>query len=197
MHTLKSFVKLSEIFRLKFFVSCSVFAISLFLSNGCLKQRMYVQYSSSMEPTIPRGSKMSVSPHAYVSQPPRRWELIVFNPPMNENAFFAMRVVGLPGETIQFHGKRFLVDGKVISIPQELSHLVFSSHFDQIVAKEKPYQIPSGHVFVLGDNSEVANDSRFWGALDQSLILGRINKVECPELGLGVQVNKQIEGIND
>jgi len=145
---------------------------------GCSRSKTHVQHGSSMEPTIPNGARISISSHVYCEQPPPRWELVAFRPPINKNTVFVMRVVGLPGETIQLDKGRLLINGKILSFPRELVGHVISTHTEQIFGRKSPYKIPQGHVFVLGDNSNTANDSRFWGALDQSLIIGRVDRVE-------------------
>jgi signal peptidase I len=78
------------------------------------------------------------------------------------------RVVGLPGETIEFKEDRVLVNGRLLDEPYLPANTPTKAKTqgDKIV-------VPPGHILVLGDNREFSNDGRFFGPLDTKLVIGR------------------------
>jgi len=90
------------------------------------------------------------------------------SPPGEQNAAvkdLIKRVVALPGETVEAHGGHVSVNGK----PLDESYLpkgVSTSTFE-------PRKIPPGQVWVMGDNRSNSKDSRYFGPISQSLIVGR------------------------
>jgi signal peptidase I len=72
--------------------------------------------------------------------------------------------VGLPGETIAIHDNQVFIDGQ----PLEERYL------DDVVQRDYgPQEVPEGHIFVLGDNRNASNDSRYFGAVSFDQIIGR------------------------
>ena len=104
---------------------------------------------------------------------PERDDIIVFKYPRDENRDFIKRVIGLPGEKIQ------IVRQKVY-INDQLYGDQFARHTER--PGDEPYSprddfgptiVPDGHLFMLGDNREKSQDSRFWGFLDIEKVKGR------------------------
>ena len=88
-----------------------------------------------------------------------------------------MRVIGLPGETIDFSGEVILVDGVAPPMPAALSGLKLRS-LPSIDESMRPtvssVVLGPDSYFVVGDEPEHAYDSRFWGALERGQILGKM-----------------------
>ena len=122
-----------------------------------------------MEPTIPKGSKCIVDFDAYSSAAPARFDIVVFGPPKSKNVIFCFRVVGLPGETIQITQEAVLIDGKELTPPDALSYGPRPSGSNQARTK-----LGSTKYFLLGDNSFNARDSRYFGPVERSDILGKV-----------------------
>jgi signal peptidase I len=134
--------------------------------------------SSSMVPTITNGEIVITykEPTVYI---PKRWDAVIFNPPTVSNQAWVMRVVAVPGETVDFSSGRFAVNGSPLILPSQLSYVDYVPLNDpvfggRISGISLPYKVPQESYFVLGDNSTNAYDSRFWGALHRSNILGRV-----------------------
>jgi len=149
--------------RNRFFV-VAVFVVTL---SGCEKKNMM---SSSMSPTIKPGERLTIDYSAYAVGRPSRWDVVVFEPPMFTNELWAMRVVALPAETVSVSSKGITINGHPMSLPAKLTYVTYVSAgtFGQ------GYVVPNGCDYVLGDNSQNANDSRYWGALPLSNIVGRV-----------------------
>jgi signal peptidase I len=106
----------------------------------------------------------------------RRGEVIVFKYPEEPDRDFIKRVIGLPGETVELRGHDLLINGKPLSEPY--------AHYRQPVpdegelsldvrSKYGPVTVPAGHYFVMGDNRDNSQDSRYWGFLPGSYIKGK------------------------
>jgi signal peptidase I len=103
---------------------------------------------------------------------PQRGDVIVFKFPQDESRDFIKRVIGLPGEVVEVRGNQVFINGK----PLGESYAVY----DRSAPSGNPYAVgefsgpvtvPKDKLFVLGDNRDHSQDSRFWGFVD-------IHKVE-------------------
>ena len=107
----------------------------------------------------------------------RRGDIVVFKYPDEPQRDFIKRVIGLPGETIELRNKKVLVDGKAIDEPYV--HFLEASHetgeitsFD-VRERYGPVKVPDGQYFVMGDNRDNSQDSRYWGFLPRHYIKGK------------------------
>lgn len=123
--------------------------------------------SGSMEPSIPTGNTVVVNRLAYIKQDVKRGDIIFFNSP-EFNTTFGKRVIGLPGDTVEFKDGYVVINGQYVDE---------SAYIDENVETNcsKTFTVPDGCYFVLGDNREVSNDSRFWlePYVKQEDIIGR------------------------
>ena len=149
---------------------------------------MYVEKANAMEPTIKVGQRVTLDMRAYKSHAPGRWEVVAFKHPESgdpkHEPFSIMRIVGLPGETIQIEPTDVIINGQRLEVPSQLKHLKYGGIKAESSRTKTgralpvyPLTIPQGCYFVLGDNSEVAYDSRFWGVLSADAIVGKIVSV--------------------
>ena len=141
-----------------------------------------------MEPTWKKGEMVEVNASAYRWAEPKRWDVVVFDPPAEAvpgvggakgMGAWAFRVVGLPGDTVEFDGPQMLINGKPAQVPARMSGVSYkattaSGRPDGPNAPKYPYVVPDDKYFVLGDNADHANDSRLWGGLSRVRILGKV-----------------------
>lgn len=128
-----------------------------------------------MEPSIPAGADLRLDRVAYWWGAPKRWDVVLFRPPSNYDGLWAFRVVGLPGETVGFDGGNITINGQRLDAPDSLSQLRFTPAPVSAVARlTQPVLVPDNSYFLLGDNSEIANDSRMIGFIKRSQIVGKL-----------------------
>jgi signal peptidase I len=150
--------------------------------------------SGSMEPTLQIGDRIVVDKLSYHLHGVDRGDIIVFSTPPNEQcagpavADLVKRVIGLPGETISLSGGRVYIDGHVLPepwLPAATRTETIPGPSDQPYSLHHPYRIPGGDVYVMGDNRKFSCDSRFWGPIRGSTIVGKVDVRIWPLSRLG------------
>jgi signal peptidase I len=107
----------------------------------------------------------------------RRGDVVVFKYPDEPDRDFIKRVIGLPGETLELRAKTVYINGKPLDEPyvhflQPASEAQEITSFD-VRENFRPVQVPEGYYFVMGDNRDNSQDSRYWGFLPRHYIKGR------------------------
>ncbi|HEY3382267.1 MAG TPA: signal peptidase I [Vicinamibacterales bacterium] len=110
----------------------------------------------------------------------RRGDIVVFKYPEDPERDFIKRVIGLPGETLEVKEKRVYINGRrldepyvhYLEPPSSPSTLNEVTSFD-LRERYGPVQIPAGKYFMMGDNRDNSQDSRYWGLLPQEYVKGR------------------------
>jgi signal peptidase I len=146
-------------------------------------QTFYIP-SGSMEPTLQIGDRILVDKLAYHLHGVDRGNIVVFRRPADENcggppvADLVKRVVGLPGETISLSKGHVYIDDKLLNenwLPTSVQGTTFPGPAGTAYNLTKPYVIPSNEYFVMGDNRSDSCDSRYWGPISKSLIVGKVD----------------------
>jgi signal peptidase I len=107
----------------------------------------------------------------------RRGDIVVFKYPEQPERDFIKRVIGLPGETIELRNKKVYVNGNPLDEPY--IHFLEPSHEDAEVTsfdvreRYAPVTVPPDQYFVMGDNRDNSQDSRYWGFLPRHYIKGK------------------------
>lgn len=125
---------------------------------------------------------------------PKRGEVAVFRYPDDPSVNYIKRVVGVPGDHVRYEDKVFYINGE--RIPQETigvyegegarympgAQVLEESWGDlsnRIIVESGPsrlngeFEVPEGHYFMVGDNRDNSNDSRFWGPVSEDQLVGR------------------------
>lgn len=139
--------------------------IAAFLIRGFVVQAFKIP-SGSMIPTLEIGDHILVSKFIYWFKEPQRGDVVVFKYPRDERRDFIKRVVGLPGEWLEVRGTTVYINGKPLEEPY--AYYNSSNHAQGF----GPAYVGPGHVFVMGDNRDNSQDSRYWGLLDMKKIKG-------------------------
>jgi signal peptidase I len=127
--------------------------------------------SDSMLPTLHTGDRLVVEKVSYKFNYPKFGDIVVFQPPpelqrrgYSQDQAFIKRVIGTPGDTVQIDDGKVYLNGNIL---QE----------DYI--KEPPQQafplveVPQNQYFMMGDNRNDSNDSRYWGFLPKKNMIGK------------------------
>ncbi|MBU8976230.1 MULTISPECIES: signal peptidase I [unclassified Lysobacter] len=129
---------------------------------------------------------------------PQRGDVVVFRPPHHPDQDWIKRVVGLPGDRIGYHDNQVSVNGKALSYAtvgvyqgkgngtemtgaEELQedllgrqhHILERTNLPFIDQGEGDWIVPPGHYFVMGDNRDNSEDSRYWGFLPEQNLRGK------------------------
>jgi signal peptidase I len=124
---------------------------------------------------------------------PHRGEVIVFHPPHDPEKHYVKRLLGLPGDTLQMRAKRLFVNGVELTEPyvrfldpdgdafhpgmgwqrEFLADDDVSNGYRPSRDNWGPIVVPPDRLFVLGDNRDNSEDSRYWGFVERSSVRGR------------------------
>jgi signal peptidase I len=169
--------------------------LALVLSVPFLFVRAYVMPSGSMENTLLIGDHVLV--RVFPRPTPKRGDLLVFHYPVDRKQIFVKRVIGVSGDRIRMKDRvvyrngaaltepyairRFPADVNRDSLPSDLGDRALESVPGLRAAKVEMMQhhvvngeviVPPRKYFVLGDNRDNSLDSRYWGFVDESEVIG-------------------------
>ncbi len=140
-------------------------------------QAFYIP-SGSMEPTLMINDRILVAKFLYRIEPVRRSDVIVFRYPLNPQRDFVKRVVGLPGERVQLREGVVYVNGEQFSEKGYTLRPDFGNY--------GPAVVPMNQYFVLGDNRNNSEDSRFFGYVPRANIIGKALFIYWPAQRIGL-----------
>lgn len=128
---------------------------------------------------------------------PIRGEVAVFRFPDDESLDFIKRVIGLPGDHVSYYNRRLMINGEPLSVEKKEVYAGQGSTSDNMQGSEVFIEklennshmmmtdpnvkfsangeliVPEGHYFVMGDNRDHSNDSRFWGFVPEQNLVGK------------------------
>jgi signal peptidase I len=111
-------------------------------------------------------------------RPIRRGDIVVFKYPDEPDRDFIKRVIGLPGETIELKNKKVHVNGQPLDEPYVHFLTPPSSDYQEVTSHDVrerfgPVTVPPDRLFVMGDNRDNSQDSRYWGFLPRGYVKGK------------------------
>ncbi|ART61783.1 signal peptidase I [Kushneria marisflavi] len=158
--------------------------------------------SRSMEPTLDVGDFIAVSKFSYGLRlpvintkildvgEPERGDIMVFRFPGDPSVNYIKRVIGVPGDRIRYQDKQLYINGQPVrkellddnsvddtqALYREYlkgaEHHIFNN-LDAPGPQMSEVTVPPGHYFMMGDNRDDSNDSRYWGFVPEENIVGR------------------------
>ncbi|MBU1999363.1 MAG: signal peptidase I [Candidatus Omnitrophota bacterium] len=146
--------------------------------------------TGSMRPTLVEGDVILVNKFIYGAKvpftklglpavrKPKRGDIIVFFAPQEPNKHFIKRLIGLPGETVQIHKGTIYINNKPLLDP--LFNQRYYYNRGDYAREDASITVPQDSYFVLGDNSASSLDSRFWGFVPKSKLVGEAILIYWP-----------------
>ncbi|HCX86549.1 MAG TPA: signal peptidase I [Gammaproteobacteria bacterium] len=141
------------------------------------------------------GIKLPILKHQIVPMGnPERGDVMVFRFPKDPKTNFIKRVIGTPGDVVSYHNKRLSINGEPLPLetvelldwPTEAQDGRVKTFLEQIdtdthtilidtrsASRSMRVKVPQGHYFVMGDNRDHSNDSRYWGFVPEEFVVGK------------------------
>ena len=145
--------------------------------------------SASMRPTLIEGDRLIIEKISGYTSTPKRGDIIVFYPPfesLNQSPWgkftrligyfssdiaYIKRIVGLPGDLIQIkNGKGVYINGKLLPESYKIDDSIVECSDGMFCG---PVRVPKDSYFMMGDNRDNSQDSRFWGFLPKDRVVGK------------------------
>lgn len=162
------------------------------LLRAFVVQTFYIP-SGSMEPTLQIGDRILVNKLSYHLHGVSRGDIVVFGRPAAENCGgpevndLVKRVIGLPGDVVSLQQGHVYIDGR--RLDESWLPAAEQGHTDPgppgtTANLHHSYTVPAGNYYVMGDNRTDSCDSRYWGSIPRSLIVGKVEMRVWPVTGL-------------
>lgn len=147
-------------------ISTLLFLIAVFTLLQLALPRSEV-HGRSMEPTFVEGQRLIISRINYMLGDPQRGDIVVFNSPQarDDDPSLIKRVIGLPGELVEIRDRDVYINGERLDEPYIKEPCTRQ-------CRDRQWQLANDEYFVMGDNRNVSNDSRAFGPIKHSAIIG-------------------------
>lgn len=136
-----------------------------------LVQPFYVK-GASMEPNFYDNEYLIIDEISYRVRAPQRGDIVVFRYPNDPSQYFIKRIIGLPGETVEFKDGRVRIYKNGSAVGYYLNEGQYLSGVETV--SDKKFNVGANEYFVLGDNRPASLDSRIFGPIDEKAIVGRV-----------------------
>lgn len=136
-----------------------------------------VVYGASMEPTLTTGERILVERITPKYKELQRGDVVVFNPPGNENDDYVKRVIGLPGEIIRISDCSVFIskDGKTFQLDEPYLSSGTCTQGGPVLKEGRARKLQDDEYIVLGDNRSKSADSRIFGPISKKTsVLGKV-----------------------
>lgn len=165
----------------KWYIYLVIFLISTFvigpLLSGFIRSNIVRAYkipSSGMEPTLLVGDYLIANVQYYKNEKPKRGDIIIFPHPKDASKDFIKRVIASEGEKLEIVHNKIYISDRLIEDPWGYhSDKTLLPKYSQLPERFGPVVVPEHSLFVLGDNRDNSQDSRFWGFVDVTTIKGK------------------------
>jgi signal peptidase I len=161
-----------------------VLAVALALLLRLFVVQTFFIPSGSMIPTLQVGDRIVVDKLSYHLHGVGRGDIVVFSRPPAEDCAgppvsdLVKRVIGLPGDTISLSGQGYVeIDGKRLDeswLPRSVQGTTYAGPGHTAFSLVRPYKVPPADYFVMGDARGDSCDSRYWGPISRSEIVGKV-----------------------
>jgi len=132
--------------------------------------------SRSMQPTMRQNDAFVVSAWPYRTADPMPGDVVVFQYPLDRSVDFVKRVIAGGGSAVEIVDGVTMVNGKPVDEP----YVDPRNNLKEYSRRMALVRVPANAFFVMGDNRDNSTDSRFWGVVPRSHILGKVDAASAP-----------------
>jgi len=165
----------------RWYLYVGLIVIIIFIFNVLLTYRPYVfgfdsyrNASRNMAPTLMPDDLLVTDARGYIlGNNLSRGQIIAFKFPMNPRVTYIKRIIGLAGDKVEIKGGIVHINGEAVPEP----YIPKESKIKPVSRTMKEMTVPPETLFVLGDNRDMSNDSRFWGVVPLSNVQGVITAI--------------------
>ena len=157
------------------FIGASFFIVLQLVEyrGSFLGYSVYLLPSNSMATTLLPRDYIMVDSWVYQRGKPQRGDIITFKYPPKPETLFIKRVVAVEGDKVTLKNGKLILNGEVKIEPYVLA----SNNVKTAKVDYQEWIVPKNHYFVLGDNRDDSNDSRYWGLLERGAIQGKASSI--------------------
>jgi signal peptidase I len=158
------FLFLLEVFQIAIVAVILIVVIRFFIIKP------FVVQGGSMEPNFFNDEYLIIDEVTYRFRDIKRGEIVVFNPPIQENQYYIKRIIALPGETFE------LVDGRITIYNESNPNgfLLKEPYIDEFTQGQDRVTLGENEYYLMGDNRDASLDSRNFGPVKRGSIVGRV-----------------------
>ncbi len=149
-----------------------VFVGSLFIVVYLFLFQPHMIKGASMDDSFHDGDYILTSKIAYRFDAPKHGDVVVFKSPRNPDIDFIKRIVGLPGDKVKVANGSVYVNDTPLSEPYAKHPITVM--FEGFLQEGVDVTVPKGYIFVMGDNRPRSSDSREFGFIPQTDIVGEV-----------------------
>ena len=142
----------------EYIITLAIVVVCVLLMNRFILVNARIP-SESMENTIMTKDQIFGFRLAYINKDPERFDIVIFKYPDNEEQYFIKRVIGLPGETVHIRDGHVYINDSEEQLDESF---LPEPQNPEINNEELIFTVPEGSYFVMGDNRNHSNDSRYW-----------------------------------
>lgn len=161
-----------------------VMAVAIFMVVYLFLMRPHQVSGRSMVPNLQDGEYLLTEKVSYWRSEPKRGDVVVFSAPPTRRQDYIKRVIGVPGDQVEIKDGKVLVNGKLLDeayLPSE-----FKTDQGRAIQTGRVYTLGADEYFVFGDNRGNSSDSRDFGPIKGSDIVGKAWVVYWPPQEAGV-----------
>lgn len=151
-------------------VRFALIAIAIVIPIRIFIAQPFIVSGSSMVPTFENGEYLIIDEISYRLSSPQRNDVVVFRYPNDTKKFFIKRIIGLPNETVDIKGKTVTIT----NTGHPLGFILDQSFIENFSNDNIHFELKDNEYFVMGDNRSASSDSRYWGALPEKLLIGKV-----------------------
>src|SRR3989344_3147504 len=147
----------------------ALIALAVVIPIRVLVAEPFIVSGSSMVPTFENGDYLVVDKLSYELGEPNRYDVVIFRYPGDTTKFFIKRIIGMPNETVDIKGSAVTITNR-----ESPDGFRLDQPFVKNVSNNDTHlELKDDEYFVMGDNRSASSDSRYWGAVNKKLLVGR------------------------